>query len=740
MNEEIKRLEADLAQARQAVRASEARFRNAIERNADSVIITDRDGIVRFANPAASELLGRTREELLALPVGFPITSSGMTEIDILRGDGTPVVAEMHVVETEWEGQPAYLASIRDISERKAAEEQIRLQAQLLDAVNEAIIATDLEGTIFFWNRAAEAIYGWKSPEVLGSNIVDILSTPKTRVDATAMITQLQHGERWHGELIAQNRNGETFPIQISNAPIRDNQGKLIGMVGVSSDIAERRKMEEALTESELRFRLLAENAQDIIYRLQIFPVQRFEYVSPAATKITGFTPEDHYNDPQLGFKLVHPDDRPQLASIASGGVPDDPIVLRWVRKDGGVIWTEQQNVPIYDDDGTLLALEGIARDITDRKEAEDAVRRINDRLRNILDSISDGFFVLDNHFVVTYYNAAAERLLDRPANEVIGRPIFDAFPEARGSVFEENYRWAMDHKQPVAFETYFGVEPFINWYDVRVYPFEGGISVYFQITTERKDAERELVRKTGDLERSNTELEQFAYAASHDLQEPLRAVTGFVELLQRRYSDQLDERAHEYIDFAIDGAYRMRELINGLLAFSRVDSRGKPMAPTNCEVVIANVIHNLSVAIEETNAAITYDPLPTVIADDLQLGQVFQNLISNAIKFQNHQPPTIHISARQEADMWQFAVRDNGIGIHPDHADRIFLIFQRLHTREEYPGTGLGLAICKKIIERHRGRIWMESEPGRGSTFYFTLPATEKHDPENMGTGTREG
>jgi PAS domain S-box-containing protein len=732
-DQEIKRLKTALQQARRAVQASETRFRNVIERNADGMIVTDRNGIVQFTNPAASGLLGRPRSDILGLPLGFPITGAGMTEIDILRSDGTPVVAEMQVVETEWEGEPAFLASIRDISERKAAEARIRLQAQLLDAVDEAIIATDMDGTIFFWNHVAEELYGWPASEAIGQNILDVTPAAQKREDAAEIMQHLRKGESWSGEFRVRHRSGRTFPIQISNAPIFDDWGGLVGIIGVSADITERKKMEEALKENEARFRLLAENAQDIIFHLQLSPEQRFEYVSPAATAITGYTPEDHYNDPQLGFKLVHPDDRPLLATMAEGGVPEDPIVLRWVRKDGRVIWTEQQNVPILDDAGNVVAIEGIARDITERKEAEIAVRQANERLSNILNSISDGFFVLDEKLTITYYNTAAERLLGRTNAEVLGRPIFEAFPEAKGSIFEEKYRGALEHMETDFFETYFGTPPFENWYDVRVYPFEGGITVYFQITTERKRDQRELEEKTRELERSNAELQQFAYAASHDLQEPLRAVTGFIELLQRRYGDRLDERAHEYIGFAIDGAYRMRELINGLLAFSRVESQGGTMSPTDAEAVVDDVLRSLSVAIVEADAVITHDPLPTVMADDVQLRQVFQNLISNAIKFQNHQAPEIHISARSvpDAEAWQFAVRDNGIGIDPSHIDRIFVIFQRLHTREEYPGTGLGLAVCKKIIERHHGRIWVESQPGEGATFYFTLPSVTAEDDD---------
>lgn len=238
----------------------------------------------------------------------------------------------------------------------------------------------------------------------------------------------------------------------------------------------------------------------------------------------------------------------------------------------------------------------------------------------------------------------------------------------------------------------------------------------------ERERAEEALAQRTVELQRSNDELQQFASVASHDLQEPLRTVASFARLLADRYRGKLDADADEFIGFIVDGTTRMQAMVQDLLIYARVSSRGQKFIATDSHAVLDSVLHDLQHAISESDATVTTDPLPTVLADEHQLRQLFQNLIGNALKYRGLEPPRIHMSARRDSSQWVFSVQDNGIGIDPQHAERIFVIFQRLHTRSEYPGTGIGLAICKKIVERHGGRIWVESTPGKGSTFFFTL------------------
>lgn len=250
-------------------------------------------------------------------------------------------------------------------------------------------------------------------------------------------------------------------------------------------------------------------------------------------------------------------------------------------------------------------------------------------------------------------------------------------------------------------------------------------------IAIERQQAEESLKERATELMRSNTELEQFAYVASHDLQEPLRMVASYTQLLARRYKGKLGADADDFIHFAVDGVTRMQALINDLLAYSRVGTRAKPFEQTDCASILKQALDNLQLAIKDADAVVTSDPLPTVQADSLQLLQLFQNLLGNAVKFHGETLPRVHVSVQEEETGWLFSVRDNGIGIPAESKDRVFVIFQRLHNKSEYPGTGIGLAVCKKIVERHGGRIWVESEPEKGSTFFFTLSS---HPPMNEG------
>jgi PAS domain S-box-containing protein len=288
------------------------------------------------------------------------------------------------------------------------------------------------------------------------------------------------------------------------------------------------------------------------------------------------------------------------------------------------------------------------------------------------------------------------------------------------------DYHWMHDEVRVSRDDHGRPVELIGSWYDVTERKrTEDELRKYRERLEELVEERTAELKKTADeLTRSNADLKEFAYVVSHDLKEPLQAMRGFLTLLEKRYKDKLDEKANEFIKYTIDSAKRMQELIKDLLEYSRVGTKkSKEFKPTDCSLILNKVISNLQAAIEESRAKVTNTILPTVMADVTQLSSLFQNLIGNAIKFRGAEAPRVHISAKRKGDEWLFSVCDNGIGIDPEFADRIFAVFQRLHTTEQYPGTGIGLAICKKIVERHGGRIWVESQPGKGATFYFTIP-----------------
>jgi PAS domain S-box-containing protein len=362
---------------------------------------------------------------------------------------------------------------------------------------------------------------------------------------------------------------------------------------------------------------------------------------------------------------------------------------------------------------------------------------------RVLVETMNEGTVTIAPDGAVLYCNSRFAAMLKKPLEQVIGNSMRLYILDTDLPKFDDLLKKGLqtDCQGELSLKTEVGTMPVqVSLSPVRSEGMDYAVIVIMDLTEQKKfekilrnhkEILEETVEKRTDelkqlaeeLKRSNEDLMQFASAASHDLQEPLRGIEGFVKLLEKRYKGKLDEKADEFIDYVVDDVKRMQMLIKDLLEYSRVSTKGKVFRPANCSVVLEQALRNLRSAIEESSAKVTYDLLPTVMGDEAQLISLFQNLIGNAIKFRSLEPLKIHVSARREGGEWIFSVRDNGIGIDPKQAERIFVIFQRLHTRQEYPGTGIGLAICKRIVERHGGRIWVESNPGTGTTFYFTIP-----------------
>jgi PAS domain S-box-containing protein len=374
------------------------------------------------------------------------------------------------------------------------------------------------------------------------------------------------------------------------------------------------------------------------------------------------------------------------------------------------------------------------------------------DRFRSLVQNSSDVIIVLTESGEIRYVSDSCRRILGYGPTDLIGenaQPFLHPDDLARIEGAFSGLAERSDGTASVEFRFKHGdgmwrmIEATAS--NLLDHPSVAGIVANARDVTEQRRAEEKVEQYAAQLERSNRDLENFAYVISHDLREPLRMVTSFLRLLERRYEDALDAKGHEFVDYAVDGATRMRAMIDALLDLSRVKTRGRPFEPVDTEEILDRTLRVLARVIQESGAEVTHDPLPTVMGDAAQLTQVFQNLIANAIKFRREGvAPRVHIAAALppsssprggentavplereiEPRAWVFSVIDNGIGIDPQQADRIFEIFQRLHTEDEYPGLGMGLALCKRIVERHGGRIWVEAAPGAGSTFHFTLPA----------------
>ena len=489
----------------------------------------------------------------------------------------------------------------------------------------------------------------------------------------------------------------------------------------------------EELRHSEERYRILAESSPEMIFVID--KNDQVSYVNQLAASQFRKTPERVIGKPRT--ELFPPNIAKEQTyglqqvfktgqTLASESVIEFP---------GGQLWLETQLVPIMDEMGDVSSVMGISRDITVRKRNEKMIEEEKALSESIINSLPGIFYLFDAQGRFLRWNRNFERVSGYSSEEMPERNPLEFFTgEEKGLVqeriqetfvkgesrVEANFT-SRDGKSTPYLLT--GLRAVMN---DQTYLIGTGIDI-----TDRVLAEQNLQKMNEDLTRSNSELERFAYVASHDLQEPLRMITSYLQLLERRYKDRLDGDALDFINYAVDGSNRMKTLINDLLAYSRVGTRGKEFTQVNCNEVLDHVLFSLQTLIDETNAEITFEPLPTIMGDTVQLEQLFQNLLGNALKFRGEETPKIHIGLKKEEKNWLFSVRDNGIGIDPQFFEKVFIIFQRLHNREKYEGTGIGLAISKKIVERHGGRIWIESEPGNGSTFNFTIPDKSEGESE---------
>ena len=506
-------------------------------------------------------------------------------------------------------------------------------------------------------------------------------------------------------------------------------------------EIAERKRAEQALKESlatrESAIQELAEQkfALDQHAIVAVTDLQgTITYVNDRFSATTQYSREEaigqNYRIVNSGY---HPKEffQQMYDTLGKGRVWHGEIRNR--AKDGSIFWVDATSVPLLDSEGKPRQYITIRTDITARKRSEE----MRERLGAVVESSDDAIISNTLNGIVTAWNSGAERLFGYTSADAVGKPMDRLLPLERANEESDILARIARGEHFTHFETLRvrkdGQRVDISATISPVKDSSGGIAGVATIARditqrkaselERRQAEEDLARKVDELARSNAELEQFAYIASHDLQEPLRMVAAYTQLLGERYRGRLDENADKFIGYACEGALRMQTLVRDLLAFSRIGRSDTACVRIDCGAAMAEVLQSLGPAIEESGAVVTHGALPVVWADRSQVTQVFQNLIGNAIKFRGKEAPAISVQAEEVGRQWLFSVSDNGIGIAPEYRENIFVVFQRLHTRTEYPGNGIGLAICRKIVERSGGKIWVEAQAGHGSTFRFTLP-----------------
>ncbi len=617
----------------------------------------------------------------------------------------------------------------------------------LLEAAPDAMVVVNVGGDIVLLNVQAEKQFGYSRDELIGQKVKNIIPVgfaeriiaDGTRSAAEALAQQIGTGI----ELIGQRKDGSEFPIEIMLSPLESPEGILV--TAAIRDISVRKSAETHLAQMEGRYRGLLEAAPDAMVVVNV--AGEIVLLNVRAEKEFGYSRDELVgqkvkNIIPVGFAERIIADGTRSAAEALAQQIGTGIELIGQRKDGSEFPIEIMLSPLESPEGILVT--AAIRDISVRRSAETHLAQMEGRYRGLLEAAPDAMVVVNPGGDIVLLNVQAEKQFGYGRDELVGQKVKNIIPEGFAERIIAN--GTRSAAEALAQQIGTGIELIARRRDGSVFPIEimlsplespDGILVTAAIRdiSVRQAAEADLLQKIDELNVSNEELGKFAYIASHDLQEPLRMVASYTQLLSRRYKGKLDAEADEFIAFAVDGANRMQRLIQDLLSYSRVGTKGQELLDTSSEEALQRALLNLRSAVEESGALVTHDPLPTVLADEMQLTQLFQNLIGNAIKYQKPGVPLVHISAvRDGTKQWTFSVKDNGLGIEPQYFEKIFGMFQRLHKREEFAGTGIGLAICKKIAERHGGNISVQSELGQGSTFSFALEGVKGSHASQQG------
>jgi PAS domain S-box-containing protein len=618
---------------------------------------------------------------------------------------------------------------VMDVTERRQAEQALRESEDKFKYLFDySIIGKSItypDGTIEV-NQAFADMLGYSKKEMLARKW-DEITHPEDVAESRRWVASMLAGERNSSRFTKRylHRDGSVVWMDVNTSLRRNADGEPQYFMTALVDITSNKRAEARIND------LLVFNDKILntvpVGMLTFKTSGECDFANENAAFIIGTTVDQLLAQ---NFRSLASWKRSGLFDLAEKAIANGSAVtgdIHHISTFGKDVWLRASAVTFRSKEEERLLL--TISDITERRQAEEALRLENERFMRFVDSNIIGIVIADADGGIQLANDYYLHLLGVTREDFLaGKVDWRTFTPDEWLPADEKALAELDERgicEPYEKEYVRtdGTRVPVYLADARLPGPDGQIAAFVLDITDRKRAEQAIQRVTDDLLRSNAELEQFAYVASHDLQEPLRMVSSYVQLLARRYQGKLDSDADEFIGYAVDGVKRMQNLINDLLAYSRVGRRGSEFMPISAEFLLQEALANLQLTIEDTDAKISHDTLPAVLGDAIQLSMVFQNLLGNAMKFHGAEPPCIHIGAREEEGHWIFSFRDNGIGLDAKFAERIFVIFQRLHDRTSYPGTGIGLAICKRIVQRHGGRIWVDSQPGQGSTFFFTLP-----------------
>lgn len=780
------------------------RLQSILDAMGDGVMVVDQEGRVILVNPMARRIMRADIGNLKASEWGIPadiykadkVTLYNPSEYPIVRaskgetvyaeemllrfkesGDELWVVATTSPIRDESGAIKGAVSVFRDVTDIKRSEEILRKhERSLADAQHIAQIGSwewDIRTNVVTWSDEMYRIYGLK-PEMpnLSYDAVINFIHPDDR-DAFKQTISKAYADKASFDFMHRvvRPDGDIRILQARGEVIKDENGQAMSMIGTGQDITERKKAEEVILRSQTELQKLGaivESSNDAIIGIDLDGM--IVNWNKGAEKIFGYT-EEEVRGQSFATTLLPSRSEAELRAVLDRIQRRDviaPFESVRMHKDGRSVHVSVTKSPIMDPSGKIVGVSVVARDISRRIEAEDALRESRELFHSFMNNSPTVAFMKDEEGKYVYVNRTFEELHKQQLENIKGKTDFDWLPDHVAAELKNNDEAAMAagkmveimERVPIADGSIrdwwvfrftvqsTGGKKFVCGVAVDVSERRKADEMIRRVNAElelrvlertkeldsaiqkmqgeiiaRKRVEQELAKRAEELAASNQELEHFALVASHDLQEPLRKISSYGQLLADRYKGRLDEKADRFIGYMTDGVYRMQNLIKGLLAYARVGKTDVQVRDVDLNEIFKQTLNDLESTIQEAGASVTAGALPTVRANPAQMGQLLQNLISNGLKFRRKEPPQVHVSAEQKENSWIIAVKDNGIGIEPQYIDRIFQIFQRLHTQKEFPGTGIGLAVCKKIVERHGGRMWVQSQKDHGATFFFSLP-----------------